>query len=356
VQGWRMPVDLAQLKSVNEVVRDRIIRHAILLEQYKTEQVRKIISFFNRDLEPDLLEKLTKYAGKTLTENRLRIMRQSMKDVMAAGYLRMRKDLEPDLIDLGKSQGKWDAAVIEKALPVKLSLATLSVPTIREMVVNRPIDGRLVREWLEELGQAQAIKVNRQIMIGVAEGEGVDEMVRRIRGTAKNRYRDGLLARSRREIESVVRTSVSGVVNNVRQATYQANADVIAAVQWVATLDSHTCEVCAAYDGQTYDLMDGPRPPQHYGCRCTTVPVCKSWKEMGFDFAEMPVSERAAMNGRVADTVTYGQWLKGQGRETQELTLGRRKTQLFRSGQLSIRDFIDDRGRILTLKELESLI
>ena len=350
-----MPVDLAQLKSVNEVVRDRIIRHAVLLEQYKTEQVRKIISFFNRDLEPDLLEKLTKYAGKTLTENRLRIMRQSMKDVMAAGYLRMRKDLEPDLIDLGKSQGKWDAAVIEKALPVKLSLATLSVPTIREMVVNRPIDGRLVREWLEELGQAQAIKVNRQIMIGVAEGEGIDEIVRRIRGTAKNRYRDGILARSRREIESVVRTSVSGVVNNVRQGTYRANADVVKAVQWVATLDSHTCEVCAAYDGQVYGLMDGPRPPQHIGCRCTTVPVCKSWKELGFDFKEMPASERAAMNGRVADKVTYGQWLKGQSRQTQELVLGKGKAQLFRSGKVAIRDFVDDRGRVLTLKELEAL-
>lgn len=349
-----MAIDVGRLKTVNDVVRDRIIRHAVLLEQYKSGEVRKIISFFNRDLEPDLMEKLTKYAGKTLTENRLRLMRQSMKDVMAAGYLRMRKDLEPDLIDLGRSQGKWDAAVIERALPVKLSLETLSVPAIKEMVVNRPIDGRLVREWFEELGQAQAIKVNRQIMIGVAEGEGIDEMVRRIRGTAKNRYRDGLLAKSRREIESVVRTSVSGVVNNVRQATYQANADVIQAVQWVSTLDSHTCEVCAAYDGQTYDLMDGPRPPQHIGCRCTTVPVCKSWKEMGLDFQEMPASERAAMNGRVSDKVTYGEWLKGQSGATQEMALGKRKAQLFRSGQLNVRDFIDNRGRVLTLKELEA--
>jgi len=351
-----MPIDVGQLKTVNEVIRDRIIRHAILLEQYKTGEVRRIISFFNRSLEPDLLDKLTKYAGKTLTENRLRIMRESMKETMSAGYLRMRKELEPDLLELGKSQSRWDAAVIEKSLPVKIALNTLSVPAIREMVVNKPMHGRLVREWFEELAPAQASRINQQIMIGVAEGEGIDEIVRRIRGTAKNRYRDGLLAKSRREIESVVRTSVSGVVNNVRQGTYLANADVVQAVQWVATLDSHTCEVCAAYDGQVYDLMDGPRPPQHYGCRCTTVPVCKSWKELGFDFHEMPASERAAMNGRVADKVTYGEWLKGQSRETQELALGKRKAQLLRSGQLSVRDFINDRGRVLTLKELESLI
>jgi len=350
-----MPVDVSQLKTVNEVIRDRIIRHAVLMEGFKTGEVRKIISFFNRSLEPDLLRQLTRYAGKTLTENRLRIMRESTKEVLAAAYLRMRKELEPDLIDLGKSQGKWDAAVIEKSLPVKIALTTLSVPTIKEMVVNRPIDGRLVREWFEELGQAQAIKVNRQIMIGVAEGEGIDEIVRRIRGTAKNRYRDGILARSRREIESVVRTSVSGVVNNVRQATYRANADVFKAVQWVSTLDYRTCEVCAAYDGQVFGLHDGPRPPQHYGCRCTTVPVCKSWKELGFGFKEMPASERAAMNGRVADKVTYGQWLKGQSRQTQELVLGKGKAQLFRSGKVAIRDFVDDRGRILTLKELEAL-
>jgi len=107
-----MPVDVSQLKTVNEVIRDRIIRHAVLMEGFKTGEVRKIISFFNRSLEPDLLRQLTRYAGKTLTENRLRIMRESTKEVLAAAYLRMRKELEPDLIDLGKSQGKWDSAVI----------------------------------------------------------------------------------------------------------------------------------------------------------------------------------------------------------------------------------------------------
>jgi hypothetical protein len=105
-----------------------------------------------------------------------------------------------------------------------------------------------------------------------------------------------------------------------------------------------------------YDLMDGPRPPEHYGRRCTTVPVCKSWKELCFDFKEMPASERAATNGRVPDKVTCGEWLKGQSREPQELALGKRKAQLLRSRQSDIKDFIDNRGRILTLKELESLI
>ena len=65
---------------------------------------------------------------------------------------------------------------------------------------------------------------------------------------------------------------------------------------------------------------------------------------------------RTAMDRRVPDTVTYGQWLRGQSRATQELALGKRKAQLLRSGQLDIKDFIDNRGRILTLKELESLI
>jgi len=350
-----MAVDVAKLRSVNDVVRDRIIRQAVLLERYKSGEVRKIISFFNRSLEPDLVDQLTRYAGKTLTFNRIEIMRRSVKEVMAAAYLQMEKELEPDLIDLGKSQGKWDAAVIEKALPVRVSVSGLSVPTIREMVVNKPIHGRLIREWFEELAPAVATRINQQIMIGVAEGEGIDQITRRIRGTAKNRYRDGILARSRREVEAVVRTAVSGVVNNVRQATYQANTEVVKGVQFVATLDTRTCEICAGYDGQVFGLMDGPRPPQHYGCRCTTVPVVKSWKELGFSFDEMPASERAAMNGRVSDKITYGEWLRDQDQGTQELVLGKGKAQLFRSGKVAIRDFVDDRGRVLTLKELEAL-
>ena len=54
-----MPIDVGQLKTVNELIRDRIIRHAVLLEQYKTGEVRKIISVFNRALDPALLDKLT---------------------------------------------------------------------------------------------------------------------------------------------------------------------------------------------------------------------------------------------------------------------------------------------------------
>lgn len=47
--------------------------------------------------------------------------------------------------------------------------------------------------------------------------------------------------------------------------------------QILVTLDDRTCEICADYDGQVFDMKDysvgDTAPPLHSCCRCTTIPV-----------------------------------------------------------------------------------
>jgi len=160
-------------------------------------------------------------------------------------------------------------------------------------------------------------------------------------------------------VTSLVRTSVSHTVTQAREITYEENDDLVKGIQLVATLDANTTEICMSYDGNVYAVNEGPRPPLHHQCRTTTVPVLRSWKELGFDLKDMPEGTRASMNGQVAASIKYPEWLKQQPLEVQERALGKQAAQIFREASdkkidlwmETVRQF----NRPLTLNDLERL-
>ena len=64
--------------------------------------------------------------------------------------------------------------------------------------------------------------VEGAIRLGWAEGETIDQITRRIRGSRKLQYKDGILEKSRREIEALVRTAINHTSNVARNSLYQA--------------------------------------------------------------------------------------------------------------------------------------
>jgi hypothetical protein len=55
------------------------------------------------------------------------------------------------------------------------------------------------------------------------------------------------------------------------------NNHIIKGSQLVCALDEKTCLKCLEFDGST----NPPKLPIHDGCRCVTVPVTKTFKELG---------------------------------------------------------------------------
>jgi hypothetical protein len=90
-----------------------------------------------------------------------------------------------------------------------------------------------------------------------------------------------------------------------------------------------------------------------HNCRSTTVPVMKSWQDLGIDLEEAPDGTRASVDGQVPAEMTYGEWLKQQPRASVEDILGPKKAALFLDGKLPIDRFVDDTGHELSLDELE---
>jgi SPP1 gp7 family putative phage head morphogenesis protein len=365
-------------QSVNARLALRAIRQAVLMEQYKTAEVRRIVAFLNQYVEPDLIAKLQKYAGKELTEKRIQVLLDAVRDITQDGYKDMLSGLRGDLLEQAKVEAAGTAKLVMDEMPFSVSLTTPTLAALRSSIDGTPIYGGFLPDWFTELSRASAHRVNQQILIGYTEGEGIDQIVRRIVGTRANRYRDGILSQSRSDVDAVVRTVVAGISKNVRDETYSANSDIVKAVQWTATLDPRTCPVCMDRDGRTYPPGETPDIP-HLRCRCSIVPVVKSWKELGLPLQEAPSGTRASsavtqaeerrlrkldaderraikgqLQGQVPESLTYPEWLRRQSAEVQNEALGVRKAQMFRSGDLDIGQFVTDSGRILTLKELEA--
>ncbi|GEM_PF-1551220 len=100
-------------------------------------------------------------------------------------------------------------------------------------------------------------------------------------------------------------------------------------------------------------------------CRSTLVPLLKSWEELtgqtGLDaeiqkeLRDVPRGTQSSMDGQVAESLTYEQWLKTKDDDFQREVLGPGKYRLWKTGKIGLKDLIDQRGHPLTLAQLKNL-
>ena len=181
-------------------------------------------------------------------------------------------------------------------------------------------NGDVVKKAFRGLAQSQAKKFNQVVRTGLLSGDPTADLVRQMVGTlsfgekAKTlkqiQLAGGELTKmANNQVMTIVRTTVNQVTNTASQAVYKANPDVTEEYRYVATLDSRTSPVCRDLDGQVFKYNQGPVPPQHFGCRSTTVAVV-NYKKWGF--TPPPVGKRASADGPVPANTTYGKWLYGE--------------------------------------------
>jgi hypothetical protein len=77
----------------------------------------------------------------------------------------------------------------------------------------------------------------------------------------------------------------------------------------------------------------------------------KSWRELGIDINDELPSTRASIDGQVAESTTYGQWLAKRSVAEQDDILGKSRGKLFRAG-MPMERFVDRAGAELTLAEM----
>jgi SPP1 gp7 family putative phage head morphogenesis protein len=340
-------------RTVNELIADRAIRHALYLERYKTGQVQEIIKILNASTELKLIAQIEKgLRDITATSPRLQRLFKDNGQLIKAEYVAMQIRLQKNLKDLSEAEGSWQFKALQDSVPIALDFVAPAPAVLRALVNKQVVEGVLLKDWFAELSHKTAFRVNQQIQIGMINGEGIEPIVRRIVGTRAAKYSDGILNASRREVRSVVRTAVANVSNSAYEEMAMANSDIIKGDEIIGTLDTDTCLFCQSEDGKVYPLGEGKRPPYHWECRCQAIPVSRSWKELGIDLKELPEGTRASMNGQVAGSTKYNEWIKEQSPEIQDEALGPKRAALLRAGEVNVGDFVNREDRVLTLKEL----
>jgi SPP1 gp7 family putative phage head morphogenesis protein len=221
---------------------------------------------------------------------------------------------------------------------------------ISAIVSSNPLGGRLMTEYTSKWSTNLRDNLSAEVRLGLVQGQTTNDILKRL---------EPVLATSKAGARAIVHTTVSGVANSARDLMYSANPDMIKGLQWVATLDSRTTEICRGLDGQVFPLNSGPRPPAHFACRSTMVPVTKSWKELGIDLNELPIGERPTVRdglaGNIAANKTYSDWLSSQDAAFQREILGDKKYELFAKGDLTLDKFVSfDTLKPLTLDEIRA--
>jgi len=348
--------------NVNDEIQDRTIRHMVFLERYKSSEVKKIRNLLNSSILPELREKIEKRLDKILergsdlgaaTTARLKELERELTKLTNDMGNTLKAAVSIDITDLSRDEMDWQVNTIKESLGFDLEMVVPAARSVAKIAKATSFAGSTLDQWFESLSRSTQRGVMTAVNRGIVEGETTEQIIRRIRGTKALNYTDGVFETTRRQAETIARSTVNHVTNHARFELFSENEDIIAGLKWTATLDSRTSLICAGLDGKVFPLNKGARPPAHPNCRSTMTAVLKDWESLGLK--NLDEGQRASINGQVPASTTYGEWLKRQPIDVQREVLGKTRTKLFNEGKLEISRFTNASLKPLNLNQLRTL-
>ena len=343
-------------------ITGRVVRHLFELRRIENFIGRDVVDPFLLDLFGDIAGAIARIdpVGVNRAPFRARRLKRLLHDVSAllgGRFPELRQELRGELARLGVVQGIWARGTLGRAtdgLNVTIGEpAALGVGFFKTILDEEPIERALFSTWFKGLSDSSIQAVSGQITLGVGENETLDQIIRRVRGDSRGRR--GVLSATRRDTETIVRTSINDIANRAHVETYKANKRILKGVEYTATLDTRTSDICISLDGRVWpvDSPDIRRPPQHPNCRSVLVPVV-DWAKLG---VPAPAEGfRASADGPVSSSTNYTDWLRSQTIAVQNEIIGPARAALFRAGKLDLRQLVTMDNRSRTIEELEKLV
>jgi len=338
VKAARLRAILAQLKTsldgwagnATEITATELQGIAQLQSEFVTDQLQRVLPAGARDAVRTV-EISPQFAQSVVTTDPTQINVVALSDDLFAAV-----QGAPQTFSLTAAQG-----------------ATITLP-----------NGEVVSKAFRGIAVDQAERFSQVVRQGLLTGEPTPAIAKRLIGnlqfgeeakTVRQLVAAGgqATAVADNQIVALVRTSINQVANAASQQVYEANQDITKKYRYIATLDTRTSAICRALDGKEFEYGKGPKPPQHFNCRSTTVPI--------IDSDILPPSTtatRASAGGQVPINQSYGEWLDKQPLSVQAEALGASKVPYFRKlakkygPRDAIAKLVRDDGSELTLDQL----
>lgn len=261
------------------------------------DQTRVLVAAFADawdEVSPDLTAVLVEMlvAGDRVTRSQLLRSERLRKalaviaarlDALAAGAgVRIIGDLRRVIDQAGGAQ----ASVIDSQLPPNSGLLDDldSWSRVDERQIGAIVDrvtGQITSR-LRPLSRDAMAVVRRELLRSVAAGSNPRATARRILQRVERGFNGGLS-----RALTIARTETLDAYRAGAALGRAEHADVCTGWRWVTTFSARTCPACLGMAGTIHPLGE-PGPLGHPNCRCTAVPVVKSWAQLGFPDIEEP--------------------------------------------------------------------
>ena len=337
--------------SINDDVYSRTLKHRALLTLYEKRlelEIIKILATHKAKLRQLIIVKGT---------NNLNGLNRALNKEIRQTYKKIYKEAIKELDKLAGVSARYHKSVFTKALSGLYKAKGMNAKlSVKDLIIKG--NGTFAQQ-ITSISMLQQKKIINVVKQGMIAGKALNSI-------ALDVGRTGLL-QSTVQTKTLIRTAITQTSMHVQNATYSLNDDVVKGYQYVATLDARTSLICGRLDGKVFSLNSefAPKPPQHFNCRSTTVPVIKSADQLlntknnrlsKRKIARISDARRASMNGQVPARVNYSQWLSKQDNNIKLNILGSKKrVDIFNQGKLKLSQFSNKEGKLISLEKLEEL-
>lgn len=334
--------------GAEEDIIDGTVANQIALRRFISREQRQMLTLF---------EKFDRRLAALLRSH----IRKGMK-VGSAAYKEMMARIEELRTELMKQASTSIRATLKGVAPVEadkewaMLFAALGLggkqpttPGIQSILdipfASSAASASILTDWLRNLKAADFRRIKDNVTQGVKEERTKDEIVAGAVGTRAEDFRDGQVVVTRNNIRTLVATSIVHASMVVREALWVIIPQVVGEM-WLSILDRKTSAICRARDNAVTMFGDNPAPKgasllDPPGARPPALPNCRS-------------GMMALIRGMLPDRLTFDQWLRRRSEAFQNDVLGDAKGEMFRRGEFTLEEFVDNSGKEFTLEQLRA--
>lgn len=229
----------------------------------------------------EALQIQTQNSLETMFAQQMRTMKKALSDVYASGYYHTAYAVQQGF-GLGWDIAGLDQAQIEKVLSKPWAVDGYNFST------------RIWNSKTKLIGEVHN-ELSKNLLTGADPQKAIDSLAKKMGASKSNAGR--LVMTEQAYFSSAAQKDC---FNDLDVEEYEI----------VATLDSHTSDICRSLDGKVFKMRDYKpgvtAPPFHVYCRSTTAPHFKD----NFDAGERAARGADGKTYYVPDDVTYSEWKK----------------------------------------------
>ena len=293
------------------------------------------------------------------------IPRQAAFETYDEEYVPIVRSFDTSLQDLGVQESIEVHTTLNEAIGVGLANREVEEDTLREEIVALIVLGFTLEEAFTELSRRLQVQIRALLRESVQAGEALAAIEAKIR----EQFNKAAVS-----VDRIAKTHVAATVALARQLFYEANGNVVRGVWHRSVFDSRTSHICLARGvlPNVYLLPDyrplppTPHPyfpgvPYHPKCRSSMLPWVRSLASLRQQLPRrqrgqlnlLSAEELEALDGERPVPIGLDELITRRRGEELRQVLGAKRYDLYREGKLTFENLIDQRGRPLTLADLE---